>query len=109
MLTVLGLGAAEEIVYRQLVSCARATAADLAAATGQPVAAVTSTLDGLVARGLAVTDPAGTATAAPPAVALGALVRQSATTCGRPSGSWSGSSTSIGRPRSRCRRAVSPR
>ena len=60
MLTVLGLGAAEEIVYRQLVSCARATAADLAAATGQPVEAVSATLDRLVERGLAVADPAGT-------------------------------------------------
>ncbi len=76
MLTVLGLGAAEEIVYRQLVSCARATAADLAAATGQPVEAVSGTLDRLVERGLAVADPAGTVAAAPPAVALGALVRQ---------------------------------
>ena len=76
MLTVLGLGAAEEIVYRQLVSCARATPADLAAATGQPVEAVSGTLDRLVERGLAVADPAGTVAAAPPAVALGALVRQ---------------------------------
>ncbi|HEX6686005.1 MAG TPA: hypothetical protein VF062_24725 [Candidatus Limnocylindrales bacterium] len=76
MLAVLGLGGAEEDAYRRLVARSAASPAELAAGTGQPVAAIAQCLATLADRGLAVAGPDGRFTAAPPAVALGTLVRR---------------------------------
>jgi predicted transcriptional regulator len=83
MFGVLGLQAPEEEVYRRLVAHGPASADQLAGLTGRAVADLEAVLDRLVARGLATAEPAtGTAgeaaaySAAPPAVALGALLRQ---------------------------------
>jgi sugar-specific transcriptional regulator TrmB len=83
MLSVLGLLPAEEEIYRRLVTHLHATAADLATLTGRTTAEVADVLAGLVARGLAAgtpsTDVPGATVifaAAPPAVALGGLLRQ---------------------------------
>src|SRR5215813_4680663 len=78
MLGALGLDPVEEAVYRRLVTDLSHTAAQLAVAVGEPVDVVAATVDRLVARGLAVaagTDPPSFQ-AAPPTVALGALLRQ---------------------------------
>jgi hypothetical protein len=75
MFSVLGLGRDEECLYRHLVA-AGGTTGDLAARAGLPTGRAGEVLDGLVARGLAVAEPHGTFIAAPPAIALGALLRQ---------------------------------
>lgn len=79
MLGPLGLGAAEEEIYRVLVARRGARASELAAATGQTPASVQAVLASLSAQGLM-----GTPTAehdpvhvpAPPGVTLTALLRQ---------------------------------
>jgi sugar-specific transcriptional regulator TrmB/DNA-binding CsgD family transcriptional regulator len=75
VLTALGFSADEEDVYRRLVATASATPADLAATSGRTTGEVEVLLSGLVERGLVIFDPPAF-TAAPPAVALGALLRQ---------------------------------
>ncbi len=83
MLSVLGLPLAEEETYRRLVTLVSARADELATATGRTLAEIDDVLAGLTARGLvAATPPAAIPgvttvyTAAPPAVALGGLLRQ---------------------------------
>jgi predicted transcriptional regulator len=79
VLTVLGLAPVEEEIYRRLVTHAGASAAELSALTGHPLADVDAVLARLVERGLdtaGTTGPAPTFHAAPPAVALGGLLRQ---------------------------------
>ncbi|MGW2822391.1 helix-turn-helix domain-containing protein [Streptomyces sp. NPDC001443] len=88
MLSVLGLGPAEEEIYRLLVSRAGATADRLADETGRAPGETLKLLVALAGRGLAAaaTDaadgvdgepgPATVFTAAPPAVALGGTLRQ---------------------------------
>jgi hypothetical protein len=79
MLAALGLDGVQEDVYRRLVVLVDATPDRIALDLGRPDLAVGVVLDGLVASGLAVRhDLGGTATynAAPPAVALGALLRE---------------------------------
>lgn len=86
MLAALGLGRAEEEVYRLLVARAHTHARELAAQTGRAPADVLRLLTALAERGLAVADradPAGSApgmstvfAAAPPAVALGGVLRR---------------------------------
>src|SRR5262245_13730274 len=82
MLELLGLGAAEEEIYRRLVTGRSARVADLAAATGRPAAEVQVALASLTAQGLAgpAVGTPGDADAvyepAPPGVALNALLRQ---------------------------------
>jgi len=78
MLGALGLDPVEEAVYRRLVTDLCHTPTQLSAAVGEPVEVITATVDRLVARGLAVaagSDPP-TFQAAPPTVALGALLRR---------------------------------
>jgi Homeodomain-like domain len=75
VLTALGFGPGEEDVYRRLVATASATPVDLAAVTGRATDDVERLLASLVERGLAIADPPAYS-AAPPAVALGALLRQ---------------------------------
>ncbi|MET8152680.1 helix-turn-helix domain-containing protein [Actinoplanes sp. NPDC049668] len=75
MLESIGLDAAEEDVYRQLVARRLARAEDLAEATGRCVAEVGDVLATLIERGLASGgDPLFVP--APPAVSLGALLRR---------------------------------
>jgi sugar-specific transcriptional regulator TrmB/DNA-binding CsgD family transcriptional regulator len=81
VLAALGLGPAEEEVYRRLVGQSGATAAVLGEDTGRCAGELEAVLAALVDRGLAVAQaPAcggGTVyRAAPPAVTLGALLRQ---------------------------------
>ena len=77
MLSVLGLSATEELIYRRLVMSPGETVAKLAADTGQDLVEVGRVAEALISRGLVVADAAtGEITAAPPAVALGALLRQ---------------------------------
>ena len=76
MLGAVGLGPVEEDVYRRLVVAGAAGCADLAQATGDPEATVAEILERLVERGLAVRSESGEYAAAPPAVALGALLRE---------------------------------
>ena len=77
MLSVLGLADGEEEIYRCLVGSEAMTPAKAAAETGRDTADVARVLAALVARGLAVADPdSGEVSAAPPAVALGALLRE---------------------------------
>lgn len=74
MLTALGLGPDEEQVYRALILRASATTPEIAALTGLSETDVAVALRQLADRGLASAD--GTEhVAAPPAVALGQLVR----------------------------------
>jgi predicted transcriptional regulator len=75
VLEALGIGPGEEDVYRRLVATASATPDDLAAATGRGTGEVELLLAGLVDRGLVISKPPHFS-AAPPAVALGALLRQ---------------------------------
>lgn len=75
MLSALGLDRDEECLYRHLVA-AGGSPADLAGRAGLPHPRAVEVLDCLVARGLAVAEPHGTFTAAPPAIALGALLRR---------------------------------
>jgi predicted transcriptional regulator len=75
MLSALGLAADEERLYRALVAHSVPVAADrLAAQTGLPASAVPALLVSLTTRGLIVSSDHGYAVA-PPAVALGALLR----------------------------------
>ncbi|MEV6008919.1 helix-turn-helix transcriptional regulator [Streptomyces sp. NPDC051976] len=89
MLAALGLGRAEEEIYRLLVARARTHAHELAAETGRAPDDVLELLNALVARGLAVVDvpeesgPAHVGApmptvfrASPPAVALGGVLRR---------------------------------
>lgn len=83
MLSVLGLQPAEEEIYRRLVTHVRVSAEELARLTARSVPDVTDVVRQLVVRGLASADPPAprpdTATvysAAPPAAALGGLLRQ---------------------------------
>ncbi len=83
MLSVLGLQPAEEEIYRRLVTNAGASAGQLASLTGRSAAEIDAVLAQLVARGLAAaeqqprtSDGSTVFAAAPPAVALGGLLRQ---------------------------------
>jgi predicted transcriptional regulator len=77
VLSVLGLTPDEEQIYRYLVGSEDMTAEKAAADIGRDRFEVDRILAALESRGLAVMDPAtGEVTAAPPAVALGALLRQ---------------------------------
>jgi sugar-specific transcriptional regulator TrmB/DNA-binding CsgD family transcriptional regulator len=83
MLAALGLGSAEEDVYRRLVARGSATLDELRAETGRDRAELTGLLVALAGRGLATQAPPVTPTAepavftaAPPAVALAGLLRQ---------------------------------
>jgi hypothetical protein len=83
MLSALGLRPAEEEIYRRLVTHVHTSAVELATLTGRTPVEVTEVLTDLAARGLVVADPSGSGpgpatifSAAPPAVALGALLRQ---------------------------------
>ena len=78
MLSALGLHQAEEDLYRRLVTKVTAGAPELSALTGRPVDEVEVMLHALVERGLAGATPERPPlfSAAPPAVALGALLRQ---------------------------------
>jgi len=71
-----GLGPAEEDVYRRLVVAGEATTAALSADTGRPTDELETVLASLVDRGLAVRGRESSYAAAPPAVALGALLRE---------------------------------
>jgi DNA-binding NarL/FixJ family response regulator len=81
MLAALGLGPAEEEIYRLLVARAGANALDLAGRTGRAPAEVLGLLTALAERGLAVAGSADSVpltvfTAAPPLVALGGVLRE---------------------------------
>jgi predicted transcriptional regulator len=76
MLGAVGLGPAEEDVYRRLVLAGEATSERLASESGHERADVESMLDALVEQGLVVRRAEGVYAAAPPAVALGALLRE---------------------------------
>lgn len=79
MLEPLGLGAAEEEIYRLLVARRGARVSELAQATGRTPASVQSVLDALSAQGLMGTptaEPDPVHVPAPPGVALAALLRQ---------------------------------
>ncbi|MFF2411441.1 helix-turn-helix domain-containing protein [Streptomyces sp. NPDC058092] len=82
MLSLFGLGPAEEEVYRLLVAQAGANADLLAAETGRAPAEILPLLAALAWRGLAVSGADGEPsvatvfTAAPPAIALGGTLRQ---------------------------------
>jgi sugar-specific transcriptional regulator TrmB len=76
MLTALGLAQDEERLYRVLVTLpGPVTAAELEARAGLPAATVSTLLESLTVRGLALLESGGYAVALP-AVALGALLRQ---------------------------------
>ncbi|NUR72785.1 MAG: helix-turn-helix domain-containing protein [Hamadaea sp.] len=76
MLTALGLAEDEERLYRILVTLpGPVTQAELAARAGLPAAVVAGLLGSLTTRGLVLLETQGYAVA-PPAVALGALLRQ---------------------------------
>ncbi|MFU8874379.1 helix-turn-helix domain-containing protein [Micromonospora sp. SL4-19] len=76
MLGALGLNTDEESVYRRLVGRTAASAADLADTTQLPEAAIRAALSQLMADGLVKRTPDGEFSAAPPAVALGALISE---------------------------------
>jgi sugar-specific transcriptional regulator TrmB len=80
MLAALGLGPAEEEIYRLLVARGRATVHELAADGGRPESAVREILTALSGRGLVVPQAIEGAptlfVAAPPAVALGGELRR---------------------------------
>ncbi|TXS52314.1 TrmB family transcriptional regulator [Streptomyces sp. t39] len=76
MLDVLGLGADDERVYRALLGRPGSPAPLLAGALAVPVPRVEGALTRLVGWGLVTGSPDGDFTAAPPAVALGALISQ---------------------------------
>jgi DNA-binding CsgD family transcriptional regulator len=73
-LGAIGLSASEESLYRLALGRAEVDAAGLAAELAMPGPAVTAALDRLLARGLLVRVGSGGLAAAPPAVALGALI-----------------------------------
>lgn len=74
MLGVLGIGPEVEVVYRALLGAPNSTAEALAAELDRSVEAVEKAVAHLDAAGLAVGAGDGRYTAAPPAVALGALI-----------------------------------
>ncbi|MFN8167868.1 MAG: S8 family serine peptidase [Candidatus Nanopelagicales bacterium] len=80
VLSAVGLDASEEAVYRHLVIEVDVAPAEVAAALGRDVDDVTRILERLVGTGLAGretdTDRTARYSAAPPAVALGALLRE---------------------------------
>ncbi|OKI49197.1 TrmB family transcriptional regulator [Micromonospora sp. CB01531] len=76
MLGALGLSTDEESVYRQLVGRAAVSSADLTDATHLPEPTVRAALSQLMADGLVKRTPDGEFSAAPPAVALGALISE---------------------------------
>lgn len=83
MLSALGLHPVEEEIYRRLITHVTATVDELAMLTGREPGEVMTVLADLASRGLTVADPSGSDlapttefSAAPPAVALGALLRQ---------------------------------
>ncbi len=76
MLGAVGLGPAEEDVYRRLVVAGESTAEQLSHDSGHAPADVATMLAGLVAQGLVVRRGPTAYAAAPPAVALGALLRE---------------------------------
>ncbi|MBV1848884.1 helix-turn-helix domain-containing protein [Catellatospora tritici] len=76
MLDVLGLEPADESVYRALLGRPNSTAALLSDLLAAPPADVDKALSRLVERGLAIKSASGQFTAAPPAMALGALISQ---------------------------------
>lgn len=80
MLNALGLGPAEEEIYRLLVARGRAAVEELAARSGRPESEARDILTTLAGRGLVVPQTAeGAATvfvAAPPAVALSGELRR---------------------------------
>ncbi|MCA0328685.1 MAG: hypothetical protein LCI03_02140 [Actinobacteria bacterium] len=81
MLGAVGLDAVEEEVYRQLVLGGETTPAALSSTLGRSAAEVSEVLDRLARAGLVVAAPgsgsgATAYVAAPPAVALGALLRE---------------------------------
>ncbi|MGW2785374.1 helix-turn-helix domain-containing protein [Streptomyces populi] len=80
MLAALGLGPAEEEIYRLLVARGRAAVHELAARSGRSESEARDVLTALAGRGLVVPQPVeGAATlfvAAPPAVALGGELRR---------------------------------
>jgi DNA-binding CsgD family transcriptional regulator len=76
MLDALGLGADEERVYRALLGRPDSTAADLADVLALPRADAEKALTRLADWGLATGAAEGRFTAAPPAMALGALISQ---------------------------------
>jgi predicted transcriptional regulator len=79
MLAALGLDALDEEVYRRLVLLVDVPADRVAADVGRPRDEVSAVLERLVGAGLAVRSEVGAVpayTAAPPAVALGALLRE---------------------------------
>jgi sugar-specific transcriptional regulator TrmB/DNA-binding CsgD family transcriptional regulator len=76
MLGVLGLAPDEESVYRALLSRPGATPADLGETVSRPGPDVSAALGRLVECGLVVSAGGGRFTAAPPAMALGALISE---------------------------------
>lgn len=76
MLEALGIDPDVELVYRALLGRPSVTTAVLAEQLGRPDGTVEEALRGLVAAGLANRTPAGEYVAAPPAVALGALITE---------------------------------
>lgn len=74
MLEALGVEPGTELVYRALLAHPSSEPAELAADVGVPVADVESALGSLVAAGLAFRPSGSVYVAAPPAVALGALI-----------------------------------
>jgi sugar-specific transcriptional regulator TrmB/DNA-binding CsgD family transcriptional regulator len=76
VLSILGLGAAEELAYRHLVGRPGVTVAKLAADLGHDPASVGDSVRALADRGLVIQSHDGVVSAAPPAVALGALLRE---------------------------------
>lgn len=77
-MAVIGIGAAQERVYRALVAQPDATTSMLASKLGLPQETVVSALEAVAERGLAARSAAGPDryVPAPPAVALGAVVTQ---------------------------------
>ncbi|HEY9327927.1 MAG TPA: helix-turn-helix domain-containing protein [Streptomyces sp.] len=76
MLDVLGLGPDDERVYRELLGRPESTVPLLADQLEEPRAHVGTALDRLVEWGLVIRSADGRFTAAPPAMALGALISQ---------------------------------
>ncbi|MFU8850405.1 helix-turn-helix domain-containing protein [Micromonospora sp. SL1-18] len=76
MLGALGLSTDEECVYRRLVGRTAASLAELADTTQLPEGTVRAALSQLMADGLVKRTPDGEFSAAPPAVALGALISE---------------------------------
>ncbi|BFU45439.1 transcriptional regulator TrmB [Krasilnikovia sp. MM14-A1004] len=76
MLGALGLNPGDEAVYGALAGRARAGPAELGGLLHVPVAEVEASLSHLIACGLVTSTPDGVYAAAPPAIALGALISE---------------------------------